>query len=243
MRGQISRYNQHEIAGRFGFMTTPFGYFDLLEAFAESGCAVCRLLQHDVEHFLDMLLYEHPTDSITQADFRASRGLCREHTWQLTRYNNTLAVAILYDQVLDEVMQIAAQTPSERQAAWARLLNSGSNPLADALAPQKPCCVCDIRDRAEGRYLQVIGEYVGEARMQAAFRQSDGLCLLHLRGALNLARDPRLLVEIQMTKWMELKGELELLLHKLDAHYHQEIGAESTSWLRTLARIAGEKSA
>jgi hypothetical protein len=27
----------------------------------------------------------------------------------------------------------------------------------------------------------------------------------------------------------------------MDAHYHQAMGKESTSWLRTLARLAGEK--
>lgn len=221
---------------------TPFGYYDLLETFSEPGCAVCRLLRRDVERFLDSLLYEFPTDPITQKDFRASRGLCHEHTWQLTRYNNALSVAILYDAVLDEVMRIGAQTP-ERPTGLARLRGAISA-LADALAPQQPCPACVVREDAEGRYLQVIGEYVTEERFGGAYRQSDGLCLLHFRGALHHAREPeaaRSLTQTQNAKWSALKGELELFLHRMDAHYHERMGAESTSWLRALAQITGEK--
>ena len=228
-------------------MTTPFGYFDLLETFAQPGCAVCRLLHKDVDRFLDTLLYEHTVDPITQTSFRASRGLCHEHTWRLTHFKGgTLATAILYDVVMDELLNIMAQTPPDRQNGLARLLNSsGTNALAEALAPEKPCPVCVMRDQSERRYLQVLSEYVAEPRLQAAYRASDGICLPHLRGALNLARDPestRILAAVQLEKWGELKGELELLLRKLDAHYHEQIGVESTSWLRALARIAGERS-
>ena len=225
-------------------MTTPFGYFDLLEAFPQPGCAVCRLLRHDVERFLDTLLYELPVDPVTQNNFRASRGLCHEHSWQLTRFNSVLAVGILYDAALDELLHLIENTSSERQSALARL-RGATSALADALEAQQPCPACVARDDAEKRYLQVIGEYVGEARLGAAFRQSEGLCLPHFRGALLQMRDPenaRLLTELQLGKWTALKRELEEFLHKMDAHYHAPIGAESTSWLRTLARMVGEKN-
>ena len=223
-------------------MTTPFGYYDLLETFPQPGCAVCRLLQRDVERFLDTLLYEHPIDRITQSNFRASRGLCHEHTWQLPRYNNALAVAILYDAVLDEVMRIGTQSP-ERPSGLARLRGT-INALANALAPQQPCPACVVRDDAGIRYLQIIGEYVGEERFGGAFRQSDGFCLPHFRGALRFAPDSesaRILASVQNANWSKLKGELELFLHRMDAHYQERMGDEATSWLRTLARIAGEK--
>ena len=148
-------------------MTTPFGYFDLLEAFAQPGCAVCRLLQHDVGRFLDSLLYENAVDPTTQTHFRASRGLCHEHTWQLTRFNSALASAILYDAVLDEVARIVERTPPERQNGLARW-RGATSPLAEVLAPQKPCPACVVRDDAEKLYLQVLGEYVSEERLRAA---------------------------------------------------------------------------
>ena len=224
---------------------TPFGYFDLLEALPQTGCAVCRLLNHDVERYLDTLLFEYPVDPVMQNNFRASRGLCHPHSWQLPGYNNALATAILYNAVLDEMLQVSAQTPPEKQPAFARLRGSSStSALADALAPSQPCPACVVRSDSEKRYLQVLGEMISEARLRAAFQQSEGLCLAHFRGVLLVTRDSesaRLLTAMQREIWSSLKGELELLLHKLDAHYHQPIGDEATSWLRAVARIAGDE--
>lgn len=226
-------------------MTTPFGFFDLLENFPKPGCAVCRLLQRDVERFLDTLLYEHTVDPASQNQFRASRGLCHDHTWLLTRSNNSLAVAILYDAVLDEVMRISERTSPERQGGLTRLFGSGAgSALADALAAQKPCPACVVRDDAERRYLEALGDYAADERLRPVFEASDGLCLPHFRSALPLMRDAanaRIVLEVQMRKWTALKGELELFLHRMDAHYHETMGAEATSWLRALARIAGEE--
>jgi hypothetical protein len=226
-------------------MTTPFGFFDLLETFPKPGCAVCRLLQRDVERFLDTLLYEHTVDPASQDNFRASRGLCHDHTWLLTRSNNSLAVAILYDAVLGEVMRISERTSPERQGGFTRLFNSGaSSALADALEAQKPCPACEVRDGAERRYLDALGEYAADERLRPVFEASDGLCLPHFRKVLTLTRDARnarLLLEVQMRKWSALKGELETFLRKMDAHYHEAMGAESTSWLRAMALLSGEE--
>ncbi|HVU14706.1 MAG TPA: DUF6062 family protein, partial [Phototrophicaceae bacterium] len=175
-------------------MTTPFGYFDLLESFVQPGCAVCRLLARDVEHYLDGLLYEFPTDPAVQDEFRASRGLCHTHTWALTRFNNALPTAILYHAALDELIKTLEHAPQpERFGGLARLLNNAApSPLADALDAKKPCPACVLHDESESIYLRVIGEYGSDERLRAAFEQSDGLCLPHLQGALRLTRDPQI---------------------------------------------------
>ncbi len=227
-------------------MTTPFGYFDLLESFVQPGCAVCRLLARDVEHYLDILLYEIPTDPTVQDEFRASRGLCHAHTWALTKLNNALPTAILYHAALDELIKIMQRAPQpERLGGLARLLNNATpSPLADALEAKKPCPACILHDESEARYLHVIVNFIHDERLRAAFEQSDGLCLPHFQGALRQAHDPqsaRLLTDVQIAKWSALRSELELFMHKSDAHYHGEMGSESNSWLRALARITGEK--
>jgi hypothetical protein len=226
-------------------MTTPFGYFDLLESFPQPGCAVCRLLERDVARYLDTLLYELTVDPPTQTAFRASRGLCHDHTWILPDLNNALAVGILYDAVVDELIRAVAQAQPKQLGALDRLRKGGAaSGVAQALQPQKPCPACVVRDDAQRRYLQVLGEYAGDARLRSVFEQSDGLCLPHFTALLNLTTDAanaRLLIDIQAQKWVALKAELVLLLHRLDAHYHAEMGSEATSWLRALARVAGEK--
>ena len=221
---------------------TPFGYFDLCEAFAQPGCAICRLLDRDVSRFLDTLLYEHPTDPITQQDLRASRGLCHEHTWALPRYNSALATAVLYDAVIDELLKISAATPPDRSQR--RLRGGADNTLAAALEPEQPCPACRARERAEAIYVDVLGTHVSEPQLKAAFQQSAGLCLPHFQAVLRATTDAnnaRLIADVQRAQWRSLKQELELFMHKMDAHYHQEIGAEGTSWLLALARVAGEK--
>lgn len=223
---------------------TPFGYFDLCEAFEQPGCAICRLLERDVSRFLDTLLYEHPTDPITQKELRASRGLCHHHAWALPRYNSALATAVLYDAVIDELQRISAATPPERSQR--RLRGGADNALAAALEPEQPCPACLVRERAEAIYVEVLGTHVGEARMRAAFEQSAGLCLPHFQAALRATADAanvRLIADVQRDRLSSLKQDLELFLHKMDAHYHQNIGAEGTSWLHALAWAAGEKDA
>ena len=223
---------------------TPFGYFDLVEACAQPGCPICRLLDRDVSRYLDTLLYEHPTDRITQRELRASLGLCHHHVWMLPRYNNALATAVLYNAVIDEMLRISAETPPDRSQR--RLMSSADNALAAALEPDQPCPACRLRESSEQIYEDVLGTYIGDARLRSAFEQSAGLCLPHFRAALRAAPDTeraRLIADVQRQRWISLKGELELLLHKLDAHYHQAVGAEGTSWLRALARAAGEKDA
>lgn len=225
-------------------MTTPFGYYDLLETFPKPGCAVCTLLQRDVARFLDTLLYEHTVDPASQDAFRASRGMCHNHTWMLKGSNNALAVAILYDAVLDEVMRISERVAPERQGGLGRLFGSSSSALADALDAQKPCPACVVRDDAERRYLEVLGAYTADERLRPVFEQSDGLCLPHFRKALSFtqnAASARLLLDVQRQKWDALKSELETFMHKMDAHYHEAMGAEATSWLRAMARLAGEE--
>lgn len=225
-------------------MNTPFGYFDLIEAFPQSGCAICRLLARDVHHYLDIILYEHSTDPQTQAEFRASRGLCHTHTWELVEIKGgVMSIATLYDAVLDEVLHISARTPTERQTGLARLLNTSTTPDS-SLAPDQPCPACVMRDQSEQRYAEALAQYIDEERMRAAYEASVGLCLPHFRAALRAAPTPEAahtLTTIQREHWTKLKRELELFMHKMDAHYHQEMGAEGNSWLRALAQLAGEK--
>ncbi|MFN8564713.1 MAG: hypothetical protein U0703_24520 [Anaerolineae bacterium] len=149
---------------------TPFGYYDLLETFSQPGCAVCRLLRRDVERFLDSLLCRFDKPDHAEG-FPRSRAMPRAHR-QLTRYNNALSVAILYDAVLDEVMRIGAQTPGapDRTGAPAR----GDQRARRRARAAAACPACVVREDAEGRYLQVIGEYVTEERFGGAYRQSDG---------------------------------------------------------------------
>lgn len=232
---------------------TPLRYFDLIEAFPLPGCAVCRLLLHDVEQFIDSLLYEYTNSDEMRAAFSGSRGVCSEHG-HLLRYNkqgNVLAIARLYRVVLDDVLETLSTTTGEIQpTSWADRIRGGPTkinnaPLADRLEPSKGCIACDVMLEYERDYIEIIRRYAGEARFQEAFSASDGVCLPHFRQIVRTLSDPddtRRFVEIQAAIWQGLRDELESFIDKQNyEHIGELIGPEGDSWVRAIIRMAGEK--
>jgi hypothetical protein len=231
-------------------MSVSFGYYDLIETFPKSGCAVCNLLIRNVSRLLESILYEYVVDRGTQATFRASRGLCSEHSWQMVVMGNALGIATLHEVVLDEVMTIiqreTANGTAQKGRGWLRFAEAPYSALAASLEPAKPCLVCTMMNTREAEYVSVLGEHVHDERMRASFRGSEGLCLEHFRQILRHTRDAdnaRTIVAIQLDIWERLQHELNEFMRKQNAEYADEkIGAEATSWQRVVARLAGEKS-
>lgn len=229
---------------------TSFGYFDLLEAFGQQGCAVCNLTLRDVHQHLDSLLYEYVTEPDTNDAFRRGRGLCGEHSWQLRQFKSTVVgVSILYEAVLDEVLQIVERATVTPQSRVARLLGTqneqSASRLADQLEPETPCIACEVLQASEARYCQILRQQLGDSHLQQAYSDSEGLCLPHFRQLLREANGSEYvewLVAIQREIWAKLKDEVNLFITKNDFnHAHEPIGAEGTSWQRAIARMAGEK--
>lgn len=229
---------------------TSFGYFDLLEAFGQPGCAICTLTLRNVHQTLDSLLYEYVNEPETNDAFRQSRGLCGEHSWQLRQFKSTVVgVSILYEAVLDEVLKIVERATVTPQSRVARLLGTqneqSASRLADQLEPETPCLACETLQQSEARYCQIIRQQLGDTRLQHAYRDSDGLCLPHFRQLLREASGSEhieLLIAMQRDIWAKLKDEVNLFITKNDFnHAGEPIGAEGTSWQRAIVRMAGEK--
>lgn len=228
---------------------TPLAYFDLLETFPESGCAVCNLLLRDADRFLNTLMYERVMSPDVHQSFRQSRGLCNLHGWQLTGYRNALGAATLADAALDELLNIlddAVPNGNPARGLSRLLFSSGANAqLTEALSPTAPCIVCVSQDESEARYLHTLSQYLYDERLQAAYIESEGLCLAHVRRMLQMTTEAdrsRRIVDIQREIWRALQAELREFMRKNDfQHADETIGAEGTSWLRTIARLSGER--
>lgn len=231
-------------------MTLPFSYYDFMEACAEPGCPLCALLLRDAHRYLDSMLYEYVTKPDTNDMFRAARGLCNVHNWQLMDFGaQVLGVAILQDAALDEVLKLIVANPAQAQSALSRWLGSTAKnsptALADKLEPERPCPVCDTAAASERRYLEAINDYLTDERFQAAFRDSAGLCLPHFRAALRQTTSPlalETLLTLQVAIWQKLKTDLETFITKNDYRYAgQPMGVERDSWRRALGSLAGKK--
>lgn len=223
-------------------MTKPFSYFNLIEAFGEPGCAACRLLLQDDAKYIDTMLYEYVNKHVTNDAFREGRGLCNRHAWMMLNHGgNALGVAILYDATLDEVLKIIDDTP----VGGFRLRGGAS--LADRLEPTRNCLICQRVAESEKNYLRTLMDNLDDERMQDAYVQSDGLCLPHFRTALrqsNNAKRQLLLITTQRDIWRRLKAQVMEFMRKHNEHVDEAIEeGEHDSWLRALARMAGEEGA
>lgn len=223
-------------------MTTPMGFFDLIEAFPRDGCAVCRLAAGDVERHIDMLFHEGINDPGITDIFRAGRGLCGAHSWQMVAHPaaHALGVSVLFEGALDETLRVLADTPPRTP------FSTGGAALAKRLDAERACLLCEKRAESDLRYAQILADFLGDERLRRAYAASDGLCLPHLRLLLR-QRSPHhgFVIETQRRLWARLQAELHEFIRKNNLEYADEIitHAEGTSRLRAIARLVGEKNA
>ncbi len=220
----------------------PLNFYDLVDSFHADGCVVCRLVERDVERYLDSHLYEFINTPETHAALRASRGLCATHSEQATQFGaSVLGIAILHSAVLDQLLKEATASPAAR-SRLARLLGSGTK-LAERLEPGGACIACEALKRAESQHVTTIAMHIDEAAMQQAYRESSGLCLPHFRATLRAAPNGEAierLLEIQTVIWEALKRELDLFADQYDTNYGKAtMGEEGDSWRRALRLVGG----
>jgi len=235
-----------------GQMATPLSMFDIVEAFQkQKGCPVCLLIRRKVEQFIHAMLFEHIIRPHMHDAFRAGRGLCNTHAWQMSRFNGALLnIAVYYrgtiNQLLTSLDEPGAAMPI--RFGLGRLVGKGgpSSSVADRLEPTGSCVVCEARAEIQELHTRTIGQHISDSRLSDAYRQSlYGLCLPHFRLALRYtqtAADQRILVDIQRTLWEALMAELDEFKEMHDhRHTGEWMGMEGDSWLRALKAMAGEE--
>ncbi len=222
-------------------MVTPLAYFDLVESFAKPGCAVCRLVLRDVERFLGSVMYERLAESETHLAFRKARGLCNEHSWQLTKgKGNALGIATLYEVAIMEVIKTMKPTRFRDNKS-----EHDGPTLADRLQPTGPCIACQLLADSEKDYVAELSRKIADPQLQDAYRASEGLCLPHFRQVLHKTRNRHhleQLVEIQGAIWERLRADLHEFIDKnRHERMHEAMGPEGNSWLRAIEQLSGAK--
>ncbi len=236
----------------------PFSYFDVLEACTQPGCPFCRLCEKSVNSYLDALLYEQVNDPDTRGMLHQSLGFCNEHAWRLPEINTgvSLGIAIIYNDLISRVSEklqhVRYMRPngfSLRQAQ--ELLDRGkpSEATEEAvrrLQPQAECPTCAHRNTMETISLEAMLEALPhDEQMQTALKASTGLCLPHLRRALELTRDEaafNILLRIVQEKLAGLRADLNEFVRKNDYRFNKEgFGKEGDSWRRAIGIMVGAK--
>lgn len=224
-------------------------YFDLLDAFTEADCPVCRLSLRAVQRYLASLSYEYINDPGERAQLRAARGFCNRHAWQWwDEQHDRLGTAIIYLDVLTTVgrlLEQAVAARSRRRGTVTSTLWLGSNSDAHPAArllPEGRCPACRQQAEAEARLLDTLLAHLEAPDFRAAYETSAGLCLPHLVQAIARGRGPAVtaLVALARTRLAGLRAELEEYLRKQrHEHRHEPRGAEQTAPRRAVLATAG----
>lgn len=224
----------------------PFGYYDLLEAFPERGCALCRLLARDKQQYLDLLIFEYTMDIEINANFRAARGLCSAHAAEFMAIQmSATSIAKLYGGVIEEALALLdglIESEGQRLGGRWRRDRSAGKAAAEALEPNAPCPCCHSLNVREADYTQIAAESLAEQSFRDAFAASEGFCLPHLERILRSAdaASARFLMTTQRRMWAQMRADLNMFVAKQDPRFGTPpTNEEARSWRRALEAISG----
>ncbi|MDX1412779.1 MAG: DUF6062 family protein [Candidatus Promineifilaceae bacterium] len=239
-----------------------YSYFEILDACKQPDCPVCSLGHAAARRNINTLIYEGVNDYGLRAKLRESLGYCHEHAWLLPEAGESaaLGIAIVHRDLLNTIREQLNNTDFDKsQSRKIRSL------VADAISPEnnkarstksarflpakEPCPACKNRDKMEELALKSIDDALkkSDQEMEAALRESDGLCLPHLRQALESTGSQQAfetLVILSKEQISALIGELDEFIRKSDHRFREEkiTERERESWRRALKRVVGPKS-
>ena len=230
-------------------------YDDLIDAFAEPGCAICRRLAVTVDKLVGTVLYEGVNDVPTREGFNQALGYCLPHAQLMIRAGSALGVTIMVDNILKILLRALDANPpdkleSSKRKQLFRSLNtsaphSEAQKLVDSLSPQADCPICVHEAEMFDHYGRTLLKHMTPGNdLHQVYKQSDGLCLPHFRAILNLASPgPALtgLVTAQQTIWLRLHEQSEEFIRKNDHRFRgkEPFGPEEDVWLRALTAVSG----
>lgn len=237
---------------------TPQSYFEIIEACAQPGCPMCRLMADIDRRYLTSIMHETVTDPDIRIKLRRSQGFCHQHTWGLPNAGAgaRLGVAIIYHDFLGRIAETLKQGDFKPAGGLSlRRAKENFNRHEPALAtsavvqqlkPEAPCPACLHHDELETISIITLVEMLAkeDERVLSALKASEGLCIPHLRRALELTRHDnafKQLTAMTLAKISALQTELAEFARKNDHRFLGEAltEQEASSWRRALDFMVG----
>jgi hypothetical protein len=228
-------------------------YYELRDALQEDGCPICYLLVRRSLAALESLLYEQVTDLDTRDELRLSHGLCNWHAWALLQVpTGRSGSAIIYETLLGyqlKELRLLQQTLRPR-TLWQRFTarvckHTVALPFLSRWQTKAPCPICLQHTRLdEGSYLRTLLDGLSAPEFATRFQDSFGLCLPHLR--LAIEREPAhialpTLVHLQVQKLTALRSRLQEIMRKFDYRFAAELVEEDgAEWRRAIELFVGK---
>jgi hypothetical protein len=203
--------------------------FEVRDALAEPGCAVCRLAVRSVGRWLNGVGYEQVNDIALRNEIRIARGFCNAHAHQwMNEVKNVLGTAIVFQDVLRAGLR-------ELQGGD---LRSGFLRRAKKRTAGE-CPACRTQRQAEERYLSALLASV--AADPALLEHSDGVCMRHARAAASRGgRGADAVVQRTRGQVEHLLSVLDEVIRKEDYRFRHE---ERTEEERVAPGVAIDRAA
>jgi hypothetical protein len=226
--------------------------FEVRDALAEAGCAICRLALAAVGRFIASVSYEGVNDLALRAELRASRGFCNTHAYRwLREARSVLGTALIYRDVLTSALRElegasppAASAGAQSVSLLGGLRRPGGRSRSATRRATAECPACRVQHDAEARYLDALLTLLAQPddAVSTALAHSDGLCLPHAelargRGGPGLDR----LLAATVAALGRLVAQLDEVIRKEDYRFRHESrsAAERAAPANAIAAAAG----
>jgi hypothetical protein len=239
----------------------------LIDAMEKPGCPICRLFREASERAVESFLWENVNDPQVRQGIIASYGFCGPHTRLMVArelFTSSVPVGanIIYEHLGRLVAgELSGLRPSSRQGgssisglgarlrAWLKKAGLGKFNAA-RLQPRGECPVCEAGNTAALNSLFVLCEEVRkQGDVHSVYQAADGLCLGHLRTALDLhsERFPdalRFLMDNTIARLTQQSAHMNEFIRKNNWSYRDEkpSEAEDTALRKTLTFFTGYPS-
>ena len=205
-------------------------YYDMLDSFKEKGCPVCFLVDKTVNAFFKAFLLEFVLNHDLTKKLNKSKGFCERHGFSLIKHGDSLATAITYNALVDDLLAELNKTGTIKS----KFFNQDGT-----------CPACEAYNGSEARYTDAFVLYAGEEEFLENYKKSTGVCVPHLRIILSKCKDKELvkkLTDIHLEFYGKLNAELLSIIRKNDYRYaKEEWGTEKDAWIRVVEKFVGRQ--
>jgi len=225
----------------------PQGAFNLEDAFAEEGCPVCRIALQNVQRLIESTNYDALGDPGIRAELTEATGYCTVHAQQWLANAFVLGTATLYRDVIVRTLRELRGLKGRRQIGG-RLMSAlggtrGHSELAEVGAPRRLCPACELLQGSESALIRTLVDHLRSEEVRSAYDATEGLCLPHLRRALEASTDAAVyqgLRDRAIRTEETLLGHLNEIVRKHDYRNRQEpSGEEKGAAVRAVIHVAG----
>ena len=161
-----------------------------------------------------------------------------------------LGIALIYRDIIRDLADSAEkERAGPRASRLTRLLGResasrrGGHGRVRHLEARAGCPACDVSQGAEAEYLDVLLAHLDDKKLYDAYADGEGLCLVHLLGALERCEDEatmQRLVVPQVVRYRLMLNDLDEFIRKRDHRFRGEkYGDEGDVWLRAMNVVVG----